>query len=108
VIVTKKASHYQAIRGRGRKVNKAVAGEDRIKARSLFMLVASVRPTTVYRVPMIAGWSAVSGHGPSAFDLIGPGGCLVFVQTPQRIPPLNGMRRPGHEPQYRCSATRRP
>ena len=53
--------------------------------------------TSAYRVPLIAGWTALSGDGPSAFDLIGPGDCLVFVQTPKRIPPLTEMRGPGQQ-----------
>src|SRR5262249_15527559 len=51
--------------------------------------------TSVFRVPMIAGWTAMSAEGPCPFDLLGPGGSLIFVQTPRHIPPLAQMRAPG-------------
>jgi hypothetical protein len=50
--------------------------------------------TSVYRVPLPAGWTATSADGPSKFDLAGPGGALIFVQTPSRLPALSDMRTP--------------
>jgi hypothetical protein len=48
--------------------------------------------TSVYRLPLLASWTALSGSGPSMFDLIAPSGALIFVQTPSRLGLLSEVR----------------
>ena len=50
--------------------------------------------TSLFRVPLPAGWVATSTDGPCPFDLLGPADSLIFVQTPRRLPPLDEMRAP--------------
>ena len=50
---------------------------------------------SVYRVPLPAGWTAVSAEGSCVFDLLGPDGSLIFVQTPARLTAVPDMRAPG-------------
>ena len=45
--------------------------------------------TSLYRVPLPAGWKAIAEgqpNQPCMFDLIGPDGALMFVQTPNNAP----------------------
>jgi len=48
--------------------------------------------TSVYRVPLPAGWTAVSADGPGVFDLVGPDHSLIFIQTPARIGNVSDLR----------------
>lgn len=50
--------------------------------------------TSVYRVPLPAGWTAVSADGPCVFDLVAPDGSLIFIQTPSRIGAVSDLRTP--------------
>jgi hypothetical protein len=50
--------------------------------------------TSVYRLPLPSGWTAMSTNGPSLFDLWGPDDALIFVQTPSRPPKLSDLRTP--------------
>jgi hypothetical protein len=50
--------------------------------------------TSLFRVPLPAGWVAASTEGPCPFDLLGPADALIFVQTPRRLPPIGEMRSP--------------
>jgi hypothetical protein len=50
--------------------------------------------TSLFRVPLLAGWVAASTDGPCPFDLLGPADALIFVQTPRRLPPIAEMRTP--------------
>ena len=53
--------------------------------------------TTLYRVPLPAGWVAHASGSiePSAFDLLGPGESLIFIQTPRHVPTIDQMVAPG-------------
>lgn len=54
--------------------------------------------TSVYRIPLPNGWRAIADgvpDAPSRFDLVGPGGALIYVQTPKRIPASTAMVAPG-------------
>jgi len=53
--------------------------------------------TSVYQVPLPAGWIAASANGPSFFDLVGPSNALMFVQTPARLGTLSDVRTPDQQ-----------
>ena len=53
--------------------------------------------TSVYQVPLPAGWIAMSANGPSLFDLVRPDGALIFVQTPSRVGSLSDIRTPDQQ-----------
>jgi hypothetical protein len=64
--------------------------------------------TSRYRIPLPLGWSAIAtgALNPSAFDLVGPGDALVFVQTPSQVPPIERMIAPGQQVAGRGSDAR--
>jgi hypothetical protein len=54
--------------------------------------------TTLYRIPLPEGWQAVvegDPKQPSVFDLWGPDGALIFVQTPRILPAPDRLCLPG-------------
>jgi hypothetical protein len=57
--------------------------------------------TSVYRVPLPAGWTAVSAGDSPVFDLVTPDGSIVFIQTPQRLGAVADL----HGPDQRVAAT---
>lgn len=53
--------------------------------------------TSRYRVPLPPGWTAVSDQISPPFDLVGPDGSLVYIQTPGRQPSLSDLPSPGQD-----------
>ena len=55
--------------------------------------------THVYRIPLPAGWTvhASGGVEPAVFDLVGPHDSMIYVQVPQRVPPLDEMVADGQQ-----------
>jgi hypothetical protein len=64
--------------------------------------------TSLYRIPLPGGWTAMASGdvNPVAFDLVGPNDSLIFVQTPQRTPPIDEMIAPGQTRLARRSSAR--
>ena len=56
--------------------------------------------TSQFRIPLLPGWTLqVTGepNAPSVFDLLGPPGTLIYVQTPARPPVLGDLAAPGQQ-----------
>lgn len=55
--------------------------------------------THLYRIPLPVGWTAHASGGvePAVFDLVGPHDSMIYVQIPQRVPPLDAMVAHGQE-----------
>ena len=52
--------------------------------------------TSVYRIPLPEKWRAIGNDlHPSPFDLVGPNDELIFLQTPNSVPPLDRFAAPG-------------
>ena len=55
--------------------------------------------TSVYRVPLPKRWRAVAERAPQSamFDLVGPDGSLIFIQTPRKVPDPSWLVAPGQQ-----------